>query len=253
MSRLSLDDAAWTNRWTRRHVGEKALLALGLLGVASTATPPVAIVAGAMAMGAALIGAAVPARTWLRAVFAPASFAAVGLLGVVITLDTAMGQVLWSWGPFAVTDLTWERGTEVAARSIGSICAAMLLATTTPMTSLLQGLGRLRFPASFIEIAALVYRLLFNLLDTQSRIRDAQTRRLGYRSTATAYRSLGLLGSAVLLRSWTHALRLEAGLAGRGYDGTLRTLPATAKLDLVFVSASTALVSTLLVASLVVR
>lgn len=253
MPRLSLDDAAWTNRWTRRHVGEKAILALGLLGVASTARPPVAIITGAVAMGAALVGAAVPARTWLRAVFAPAVFVAVGLVGVVVTLDTAVGQVLWSWGPFAVTDLTWGRGTEVAARSIGSICAVMLLATTTPMTSLLQGLGRLRLPAAFIEIAALVYRLLFNLLDTQSRIRDAQTRRLGYRSTATAYRSLGLLSSAVLIRSWTHALRLEAGLAGRGYDGTLRSLPATATLDRVFVAASTILVSALLVTSLVVR
>lgn len=250
MARLAIDDAAWRTPWRRRCTGEKALLALGLLAVAVTARHPViAVTVLAVAVAAAVFAARVPPRIYLRAVAAPALFVVIGVGSIVVSVGSRQVDALWQWGPLAVTHETLSRAVDVAARSFGAIAALMLLATTTPVVDLLNGLRRLRIPEVIIEIASVTYRLIFSLLDSQATIRESQAARLGYATTRAARGSVGQLGAATLIRAWTRAQRLEAGLAGRGYAGSLRTLAQPRPVSWRFILASVGILLALAVAS----
>ncbi|MCY7344252.1 MAG: hypothetical protein LH603_21060 [Pseudonocardia sp.] len=63
-------------------------------------------------------------------------------------------------------------------------------AGATPLADTLPRLERLGVPPAVTEIAALMYRLLFLLLDTVTAVRDAQARRLGFRTWRCTYRSV---------------------------------------------------------------
>lgn len=253
MARLALDDAAWTSAWRHRSTGEKAFLALGLLGVAVTARQPaVAALVALVAVAVALAGARVPVRTYLGALAAPVSFVALSAVSVAVAVGPGVVDPLWSWGPVAVTRGTLDRAIEVSARSCAAMAALTLLATTTPVTDLLDGLRRLRVPGVVVDVAGLVYRMLFTLLDTARGVREAQSARLGYTCGRTARRSLGLLASSVLAQSFVRAHRLEAGLAGRGGGGSLRTVVTPRPVSRAFVSLSALLLSGLVAVSVAV-
>ncbi|NHA67304.1 cobalt ECF transporter T component CbiQ [Phycicoccus flavus] len=237
MARLAIDDAAWGNRWRQRSTAEKALLALGLLVLAVTSRE---VVTGAavlvLAVGCALVGARVPWRTYLRVVLAPLSFVVLGAASVAVTVGARPDGALLALGPVAVTDGTLTTAGQVLARALAATSAMALLATTTPVSDLLTGMRRLRVPEVVVDVAEVMYRFVFLLLDTVATVREAQTARLGYATGPAARRSLGMLGSAVLRQAWTRAQRLDAGLAGRGGSGPLRTLPALRPVSVPFVA-----------------
>lgn len=252
MARLALDDAAWTSAWRARSVEEKSLLALGLLGVALTCRrPSAALVVLVVATGCALLGARVPIRTWLRALAGPMTFVLLGALSVAVSVGPGRGGTVsaatsWSAGPVAVTEGSLEQALLVLCRSSAAMAALMLLAATTPMTDLLGALHRLRVPAAVVDVAGLVYRMLFTLLDTSRSVREAQASRLGYSSGGAARRSVGLLAAAVLARSWLRAHRLESGLAGRAGSGATRLgLARSHPVSWPFVAGSAAVVAAL--------
>ncbi len=244
MHRLAIDDAAWTNAWRHRSTAEKAFLSLGLLLVALLGhAVVVGVLTGVAALLLALVGARISAPTLVRALAGPAIFVAVGLVAVVVTLDTFTGPTIWSWGPFAITGDSLARAGEIAARSFGAVSAMLLLAMTTPVNDLLGGMRRIGLPAIVVEISAAVYRMIFLLLDSQAAIRESQAARLGYEDRSTAVRSFGQLGAATLIRAWTRAQRLEDGLAGRGYDGSLTTVGRKEPVSWAFVAASAVLLA----------
>jgi cobalt/nickel transport system permease protein len=106
------------------------------------------------------------------------------------------------------------------------------------MSDLLTALRGLRVPAAVVEVASVVYRLLFVLLESLRTIREAQTARMGYSSLRRSYRSSGTLAAAVLIRSWDRARRLQEGLAGRGMETGLRVLPEVLPSSRLFLAAT---------------
>lgn len=172
MARLAIDDAAWTSRWRSRSTEEKSLLTVGLLALAVIGPQPASgILVGVSAVALALLGARVAPALLARAARAPLLFVLVGLVGVVVSIGSADGSSLWQWGPIWVSEQSVDRAVVVLARSFGAVSALLLLATTTPVPHVLDGLRRLRAPAVMVDIAGVIYRLLFMLLDTQSAIR----------------------------------------------------------------------------------
>ncbi|MGY1717479.1 MULTISPECIES: cobalt ECF transporter T component CbiQ [unclassified Blastococcus] len=217
MSGLAVDDAAWRSAWRGRSPGDKLLLCAGLVGCALVLPAwPGSVLVGLTAVGLALGPARVPARTFGRAIRWPLAFIAIGALTAVVSVgDGGIG-----WAP----DAAAQAGSLVGHAVAGS-AAVLLLATTTPMSDLLPALRRLRVPAAVVEVAGVMYRLLFVLLDSLHTIREAQTARMGWSSPRRSYRSAGLLAAGVLTRSWDRARRLQEGLAGRGMETDLRVLP----------------------------
>lgn len=225
MARFALDDAAWASRWRNRSTTEKVVLSMGLLMVAATSTTIwLSLVMLATAAVIALVLARVRVRDYLLLMLAPVAFVLVGVVAVAVHLGSAPTVAVWQWGPLSATAESLSLAGAVVARSAASFAALILLATTTPMSDLLDWLRRVRVPSTLIDIAGLIYQMIFGLLASAVTIREAQAARLGYATGPSARRSMGMLGGVVLGRAWIRARRLEAGLAGRGYTGSLRTL-----------------------------
>jgi cobalt/nickel transport system permease protein len=227
---LAVDDAAWSSAWRRRSPGDKMLLSLGLV-VCALVLPawPGSLLVGVAAVVLALGPARVPVRTFARAVRWPLAFIVIGALTAVVQVD---GGGL-GWAPQA-----GNRAGSLVGHALAGSAAVLLLATTTPMSDLLPVLRRLRVPDAVVEVASVVYRLLFVLLESLRTIREAQTARMGYSSVRRSYRSSGALAAAVLTRSWDRARRMQEGLAGRGMDSGLRVLPEALPSSRPFLTAS---------------
>jgi cobalt/nickel transport system permease protein len=230
VSGLAIDDAAWSSAWRQRSPADKLLLCLGLV-VCALVLPvwPGGVLVGLTATVLALGPARVPPRVFGRAVRMPMAFIALGAATAVLTLDD--GGI--GWAPDAAA-----RAGSLAGSALAGSAAVLLLATTTPMSDLLPALRRLGVPAAVVEVASVVYRLLFVLLDSLRTIREAQTARMGYSTLGRTYRSSGVLAAAVLTRSWDRARRLQEGLAGRGMETGLRVLPEVLPSSRVFLGAT---------------
>lgn len=223
MAGLVVDRAAWSSPWRARSLGDKALLCLGLLGVAVAAPGwlvPVVVFVACCAL--ALVAARISPGLWFGVLAAPAAFLLTGAASVALVLGGEGGLV-------SVTAESVARAGEVLARGAAGTAAVLLLACTTPMVDVIAGLQRLRVPEPLLDVSALTYRLLFVLADVAVTVRRAQAERLGYDGFRRSLQSTALLASALLVRSWDRASRLTNGLAGRGFEGSLRTLPRTCR------------------------
>jgi cobalt/nickel transport system permease protein len=214
---VTLDDLAATSPWRHRHPGEKALLALGLLACAVGLPPwPGAAVVGVAVLGVLLGPLRLRPGRLLRAVRAPMVFVLIGAVPLLVTVGGDPLVRPAPGGPAAALAL--------AGRGTAALLCLVLLAVTVPPADALPRLVRLGVPAAVVEVAGLVHRMLFLLLDTAGSVREAQAARLGYRTWRTAYRSVAGQAAAVFVAAFDRARRLEDGLALRGYDGTLRVL-----------------------------
>jgi cobalt/nickel transport system permease protein len=241
---LTLDHAAWSSPWRTRSVRDKGVLSLGLL-LAAVALPPfpggvaVAVVSLVLLIGPIRVGWARLGRiAWLP------------LVSIVIGVATVAVSVSWDAGPrLQVSTAGITAATGLAVRAVAATLAMFTLACSTPMVDLLSALRHAHVPDPLIEIAALVYRFTFGLLESAGAIHAAQEARLGYANRSAAMRSASMGVAALLVRSWDHARRLEAGLAGRGYEDSLRTLEPDRRRSSAFLAGSIALLAVLAVTS----
>lgn len=244
---LPIDAAAHSSRWRRRHPVDKAVLGLGLTVLAVSLPPwPGAVLVLIAALAVLLGPAGVPPRKLWRAYRVPLGFCVTGALTLIVQLGGPEGFVtLADGGPARAGGLLLR----TSAASLG----VLLFAFTTPMSDLLPRLVKAGVPAPVVDVALVMYRMSFLLLDSMSRIRQAQAARLGHTTRAATWRSLGGLGATAFVRAFDRASRLQAGLAGRGYDGTLRVLVPEARVSRRFVAASAVLLLALAALTLVLE
>ncbi|MGW5739175.1 MULTISPECIES: cobalt ECF transporter T component CbiQ [Streptomyces] len=244
---LPIDAAAHSNRWRRRHPVDKAVLGLGLTALAVSLPPwPGAALVLVAALAVLLGPAGVPPGKLWRAYRVPLGFCVTGALTLIVQLGGPDGFVtLADGGPARAGGLLLR----TSAASLG----VLLFAFTTPMSDLLPRLVRAGVPAPVVDVALVMYRMSFLLLDSMSRIRQAQAARLGHTTRAATWRSLGGLGATAFVRAFDRATRLQAGLAGRGYDGTLRVLVPEARISRRFVAVSAVLLLGLAALTLVLK
>ncbi|CCQ15057.1 Cobalt ABC transporter, inner membrane subunit CbiQ [Rhodococcus sp. AW25M09] len=216
---MSVDNAAWSSAWRDRAVSDKALLSLGLV-ICALLLPvwPGSVIVTAVALGCSIFGARTPVRLLFGALRAPAVFVALGAVSIAVTVTTEPHFAL------GVGQAGLVRAGEVTLHAVAGTTSVLLLAMSTPMVDILDGLRRWRVPSVCVDIAALMYRMLFILLDSVGTIRQSQAARLGYSSPRRAMASTGSLTASVLLKSWDRAYRLDAGLAGREFGTETRTL-----------------------------
>jgi cobalt/nickel transport system permease protein len=206
---------ACTGPWRHRHPGEKAALAFGLLCCAVALPPwPGALVAGGTALALLLGPAGLGARRLLRAARGPLVFVVVGALPLLFSVGGPTLVRLDPGGVGAALALT--------GRATAGLLCLLLFAATTPLADTLPRLVRLGVPAAVVDVAGLVYRLLFLLLDRIAAVRAAQAGRLGFRSVRTTFRSVAGQAGAVFVSAFDRARRMEQGLALRGEPGSLR-------------------------------
>lgn len=243
---LALDHAAWASPWRERSLRDKGVLSLGLLAAALVLPPfPGAAIIALVAIGLLLGPIRVGPIRLARILWAPVLSILIGVITVALSFSWNNGLVV------QVTPIGLATATDLALRSSAATLALFTLACSTPMIDLLTGLRRLRVPDPLIEIASLIYRFTFGLLENVGEIHRAQQARLGYIDRRAAMRSASMAMSVLFLRSWDRARRLEAGLAGRGYEDSLRTLEPPRRRSTPFLIGSVTLLTALIVLSIV--
>ncbi|CAL9409097.1 cobalt ECF transporter T component CbiQ [Streptomyces sp. Tu 3180] len=241
---LPIDAAAHGSRWRHRHPVDKAVLGLGLTVLAISLPPwPGAALVLLTALAVLLGPAGVPGRRLWRAYRVPLGFCVTGALPLLVRVGGPDGWVsLAGDGPL--------RAGELLLRTSAASLGVLLFAFTTPMSDLLPRLAGAGVPAPVVDVALVTYRMSFLLLDSVRRVRQAQAARLGHTTRSATWRSLGGLGATAFVRAFDRAARLQTGLAGRGYDGTLRVLVPEARVSVRFTAGSVALLVGLAVLAL---
>jgi cobalt/nickel transport system permease protein len=240
----ALDEVACTGPWRHRHPGEKAVLAFGLLCCAVALPPwPGALFAGAAALALLLGPAGLGARMLLRAARGPLVFVVVGALPLLFSVG---GPTVVRLDPGGV-----GAALALAGRATAGLLCVLLFAATTPLADTLPRLARLGVPPAVVDVAGLVYRLLFLLLDRIAAVRAAQAGRLGFRSFRTTFRSVAGQAGAVFVSAFDRARRMEQGLALRGEPGSLRVQLPPQRLSRRFLAGTGVLLAAVVTLSLV--
>lgn len=216
---MRIETAAYASRWQGVAPSAKALFALGGLCAAWAARSPGMLAALAIVQVlAALAGARVPPRTYAAVALPPLGFLLMSCLTMLVTpgVDGA-----WHWA-----GAMWPRVEHTALRSLAMLATLLGFVLTTPLPDLLALLRRLRTPELLLDLMALCYRMLFVLRQAWEEGVTAQSARLGYRGWRHAWRSTGLLAGQMAVQVWQRANALQMAAEARGYQGTLRFLPA---------------------------
>lgn len=175
-------------------------------------------------LAAALIrGAGVPGPAFYRRMLVPTLLAMVALVTQLFWVQQGATLVAFSFGPVGVliTSGGLERGLEIALRILGGMGVLLFFSLTTPLPELLRAARFFRCPPVLVELALIMYRYIFLLLEEGIRIRSAQRSRLGYVDLRRSLRSGGMLGGMLVLRSYDRAERSFAAMRCRGYCGAL--------------------------------
>ena len=113
------------------------------------------------------------------------------------------------------------RGVLLGSRVLGAVSVMLLLSSVTPAYKIFGALRWFHVPEGWVEIALLVYRYTFVLLDQTADIASAQRVRLGYSSLGRSLSSAGVLAGTVVARSMDQAMRTYEAMTLRGYQGRL--------------------------------
>lgn len=228
---MTIDSWAYASRWRRVHPGEKALFsAMCMIASVLSHSPVLPAVVAGCCVGLAVWSAGIPARQFARALLIPGFFLLWSCVALTMSLSTPgallpAGSVVLPLR-LVVTPQGVSAALHALSRSAGAFSAMLLFAFTTPMTDTITLLRRLRVPELLLDIMSLVYRQVFVFQDTLSRVLTAQASRLGYADARKTRRSLGVAGGHLLANTFQQAQRATQGLLARGYEGSLRCLPA---------------------------
>lgn len=168
-------------------------------------------------------------RIYLTYLGIPLVFLIVGVCAILVDRSSSAVPFLLAapignsyWG---VSTASLYQGLLIFAKSIAAVSCLYYLIFNTPLCDILQTLRKLRLPTFFVELMELIYRFIFMLLETASRINRAQQSRLGYRDFGTGMHSMGILISRLFERSLYQSRKTMTALESRNYDGDLTVLP----------------------------
>lgn len=169
-----------------------------------------------------MIALGIPANIVLSRAAIPASIVSVLF---ILRLFMTPGDVIWSVaiGPLTPTATAQglHDGVILATRVAGAVSVMLLLGMVTAAHDIFRALLWMKVPHAWVEVAMLMYRYIFVLLEAASDMATAQKLRLGYSDSRKALQSVGVLSGAVLLRSIDQAERANEAMALRGYNGTI--------------------------------
>lgn len=223
------------NALTRIDPRVKLLIAVwALLAVVASAQPFLPLAVFAVCLGATA-SLRVPAKLVALRLLAPLSTVAV--LIVIQTFVTGTTPVAsLSLGGWTLTAKAegLRQGLHLGARVLGALSVVLLLGIATPAHRIFQALLSFRISRDWVEIAILMYRYIFVLMDRAGDLAAAQRLRLGYRAPGRALSSLAALAGATVVHSFEQAGRTHSAMRLRGYRGTMPfgPLPALASGEL---------------------
>ena len=207
------------------------LAILGVLLSTGFAFPP-AILAACLA---AMMAVRMPLRLILVRLAAP--------LGIVLVVIVLQSLLIGSTPLFRISLFGFNigvmregvrHGALIGTRVLGAVSVLLLLSSTTRAHQIFHVLRWLGVPKGWVEIAMLMYRYIFMLLDRASDVMDAQRVRLGYSSFRRSLSSAGVLAGTVIETAMDQGIRTHEAMELRGYKGYMPfgALPRISSRDL---------------------
>jgi cobalt/nickel transport system permease protein len=230
-----LEDIAQKNGL--RHVNTYLKLAAGtgaiLLGLLSTSYVAPLFIAAILTL-AILFLARVDAKTYAGIFIHPVWFAGVSVAGIILIYGGS--TVYWNWYPLpwlslSITRESLNQGFFVFSRILGGMSAVCFIALTTPMTELFLVMRQCRVPDVVVDLAMIIYRTIFILLNQVIQIYHAQVMRLGYSSWRESVHTFASLCGAAFIASWESGEDLIRAMEARCYDGKFAVIGETRKVE----------------------
>jgi cobalt/nickel transport system permease protein len=226
-----LEDIAQRNGLRLVNTYLKLGVGIGAIGLCLLSTSYVAPLFIAFLLTCGIIFLArVDAKTYAELFIYPFWFAVMSVTAIVLIFGGE--PVFWSWNPLpgfllSITRESINQGFFVFCRIIGGMSAVCFIALTTPMTELFIVMRRCRIPGVVIDLAMLIYRTIFIILDQVVQIYHAQVMRLGYSSWRESVHSFASLCGAAFIASWNSGEDLIHAMDTRCYDGKFAILEET--------------------------
>jgi cobalt/nickel transport system permease protein len=223
-----LEDIAQKNGL--RQVNTYLKLAAGIgaifLCLLSTSYIPPLFIAFILTCGILFL-ARVDVKTYTELFIHPFWFAIMSVTGIVLVFGGE--TVFWSWDPLpwfslSITRESINQGFFVFCRIIGGMSAVCFIALTTPMTDLFIVMRQCWIPEVVIDLAMIIYRTIFIILDQVKQIYNAQVMRLGYSTFQESIQSFASMCGAVFIASWNAGEDLIRAMDARCYDGKFALL-----------------------------
>lgn len=248
-----LEDIAQTNGLREVNTYLKLVAGLGTILLCLLSSSYIApLFIATVLSGAILFLARIDARTYGELFIVPFSFAVMSV--AVIILLSGGSEVYWSWNPLSWFSLSITResineGFFLFCRVIGGMSALIFIAVTTPMTDLFVVMRQCRIPEVVLDLAMIIYRSIFMIMDQLVQTYQAQVMRLAYGSFRESIRSFATLCGSVFIASWDGGEDLIKAMDARCYTGKFAVLGETRPVELTSVLAVSAF---LIMSSLVV-
>ncbi|HNR25378.1 MAG TPA: cobalt ECF transporter T component CbiQ [Methanobacteriaceae archaeon] len=221
----TLDNYAHSNNLTNLNPYFKILLGISTMIVSLVSTSPVIPIVIALFMSILIIfKAKISWNFYLKFFFIPFGF---GLLTFFfMAVFFGVGSPILELGLFNLTVTVdgFNLGFLVFTRMLGGFTCLAFIALTTPMTELFSVLELVKIPKILLELAMLMYRYIFVLLDEAINMYHTQETRLGYSSLKKSIKSMGMLGSNLFIRTWLKGEQTYIAMESRCYDGSIKTL-----------------------------
>jgi len=164
----------------------------------------------------------VPGRLLAWRVAGPLGIAAVMcILKALLTGGTPLVRAPMGAWQFVLSREGVFQGLVIGSRVMGSVSVLILLGSVTPAYKVFGALRWAHLPDSLVELAMLMYRYIFALLEQVVDVQSAQRVRLGYTGFRRALTSASSLMGVAILRSLDQADRTHEAMEARGYHGAL--------------------------------
>jgi cobalt/nickel transport system permease protein len=176
----------------------------------------------------------IPAKLVAARLAAPLSILVVlVVIQTFFTGTTPLFTITFAGWPFTAKVEGLRQGAFLGARVLGSVSVVFLLSVVTPAHRIFQALRWFRISRNWLEIAILMYRYIFVLMDRVADLAAAQRLRLGYTAPRRALASFTALAGATVVHSFEQAGRTHDAMRLRGYRGTMPfgPLPALGRRD----------------------
>lgn len=147
------------------------------------------------------------------------------VLKSVLTGTTPFWEVPCLGWRIVITQEGFHEGLLLATRMIGALSLVFLLSAVTPAHAIFRAMRALGVPQGWVEIAMLMYRYIFVLLDLTDEVTAAQRVRLGYAGLRQGMHSAGVVGGTVILRAMDQAVQTNQAMKVRCYRGEIPLSP----------------------------
>lgn len=146
---------------------------------------------------------------------------ALALLWSYAKEPTGLANIPFFGGYLTIHPEDLSRGKLVLARAVGGVSCLSFISLTTPIPEVVRVLRRCHVPAILTELAVLIYRYIFILLETHHQMHASAAGRLGYTGLKTSLRTTGMVYAGLLGQSFRKANACFDAMESRCYEGEL--------------------------------